>query len=79
MTNASEGNDPSIIDVSDKGINVMDESGVSGMIPFHVTLKTGKQMPFTALGKRNLEFRRHEATKGGWTMDECSKGGCTHG
>ena len=49
MTNASEGSDPSTIDVSDKGINVMDESGVSGMIPFHVTLKTGKQMPFTAL------------------------------
>jgi len=76
------GSGEEVIDLSDKGVHTIDESGVrSGlnMIPFHWEMKSGNQHgPFFALGKRNLEFRRSEAETAGASLVSCDDGNCNH-
>ena len=52
----------------------------TGMRTFYFkSRQTGKMMgPFSALGRRNLEFRRAEAEKGGYEFHECEGGACAH-
>lgn len=72
----SDNEESDIIDVNDGKVTHIESSGVTSginMIPFHwMNRQTNKAIPMTmyALGKRNLEFRRAEATKAGYTLME---------
>ena len=75
--------EPESIDISqDGGIHHLEDTGVTKGINFlnyHVFSSGGKHlMTGTALGKRNLEFRRAEATSGGWHFKECAGDNCNH-
>ena len=83
MPNEMDKNDMTHVQWSGDRLYSMDKEGVRQGIDFRTfyfkSRQNGKMVgPFTALGKRNLEFRRAEAEKANFDFHECPGGECTH-
>lgn len=76
---------PDVVEMNEVGgMHHLEPQGVTSslnMLGFHVfSGKPDRKHLFsgTALGRRNLEFRRAEATSGGYQFEECPGKDCPH-
>lgn len=75
-----------IVEVGEDGsVHHIESSGITAglnMIPFHHILRTtgkpSKAGMMWALGNRNLEFRREEASQAGYDIQPCTGTDCPH-
>ena len=72
-----------VTEVSDKGVHTLSSEGVTKGFPFKGfhwrNPSTGwTSERFTAMGQRNLEFRRAEAQKNDFDFVECHDKECKH-
>lgn len=83
MANEMDNNDTTHVQWMGNRLYSMNKEGVRQGLDsrtfYYKSRQNGKMVgPFTALGKRNLEFRRAEAEKANFDFHECPGGECTH-